>query len=480
MKQWGMIALAAVMLLTATACGQKPDPESSAPVGSTTTASTTTTTGDTTDTTSSESTGTTGSTDAPSSTTGKEPSGSQAPTKTSTTTAKPSTTKPSTTSGKKEPAEDATMTKYDQEKFLTPYWKGKTVYHEAISFVENAAGEVVSGELMYTPTEIICVRSADLKTVYKEGVDYRVEGKRLVLLKGSDIAVMPYDEYLPKYLLGEASDWLASKSDPTRHVGLSGDIAVKYQVAVSYTHSDRWMAYTPENQLSYLPRTKAALNNKQPLNIVFYGDSITAGFEASGCFEKVIDQNTLKEYTLGSQPGRAPYTPAWAEMVCAGLRTKYGYNDITKINRGAGGSYSPWGVKNADLLINPHDPDLVVIGFGMNQVGYRGEDFFTDILNIIRAVRAKHPEAEFLLVSCMEPNTEAASFANHKLAEQEQALCDLRSSYEGVGVAKVHQMCTIMMSKGKVYTDITGNNLNHPNDFTVRLYAQTVLAALGY
>ena len=33
--------------------------------------------------------------------------------------------------------------------------------------------------------------------------------------------------------------------------------------------------------------------------------------------------------------------------------------------------------------------------------------------------------------------------------------------------------------KYKIYWDMTGNHVNHPNDFMVRIYAQTLLGTLG-
>jgi len=33
--------------------------------------------------------------------------------------------------------------------------------------------------------------------------------------------------------------------------------------------------------------------------------------------------------------------------------------------------------------------------------------------------------------------------------------------------------------KRKAFKDMSGNNINHPNDFLIRIYAQTILSALG-
>ncbi len=467
MKRIWLFALTGAFLLSAGACGVRPT-ESGSILAEDTLQTDATTTSGTSDTIGGCTTTGTTTVSSISSTTAE---------KTGITTKTTTMQKPTTTTTEAEPEEDMFMTMYYEPYYLTPFWEGKTVYHETVSFMENAAGEIVSGELMYTPDEILSVRPADLIFPYEEGKDYRVEGKRLVLLPSSRIKVMPYDVYMPKYAAGEQTDWLVSKDDPTRHVGLTIDIIKQYQVSVSYTHSDKWNAATPESQLTYLPRTKKKLENKQPLNIVFYGDSITAGWEASGVNEQVIDMSSLEEFTLVSS--REPYMPAWAELVCAGLRTKYGYDAIHKTNRGAGGSATPWGMQNAATLVNPCNPDLVVIAFGMNQAGTAGSTFGEEIKEIMKTIRSAHPEVEFLLVSCMVANTDAASFHNNRLAEQEQALYALRDRNGGIGVAPVNQMCRTVMEKGKIYTDLTGNNLNHPNDFSIRIYAQTVLAALG-
>jgi hypothetical protein len=48
----------------------------------------------------------------------------------------------------------------------------------------------------------------------------------------------------------------------------------------------------------------------------------------------------------------------------------------------------------------------------------------------------------------------------------------------GVAVADLWEMHGELLGQ-KSYEDTTGNHVNHPNDFIVRLYAQVVLARLG-
>lgn len=366
---------------------------------------------------------------------------------------------------------------FDLGLFTQKLWEGDTVYHEAVGFLQDYDGSIRSGELLYTPDTIVSVRSSKLDVEYVEGVDYVVEGKRIVLTENSSIPVMPSEKYSPFYP-DENLDWLMSEIDFYRYIAVDGTVR-DYQIDVTYTHSEKWDGFVPQSQIDKLPKTKAKLENNEPLNVVFYGDSITAGWEASGVNEKVLDVNTLKEFTLRST--RTPNCPAWANLVAKQLGVAYNNSNVTYINRGAGGSTSKWGVTNAEQLVVPTAPDLLIIAFGMNQVGQSGSSIASEIEMIIDTVREKYPDCEFVIVSTMEANTECHSFVNHKLAEQEQAYFDLQSALSDypIAVAPVHSMFHALYDNGKIYMDITGNNLNHPNDFSVRVYAQTILATLG-
>ena len=60
----------------------------------------------------------------------------------------------------------------------------------------------------------------------------------------------------------------------------------------------------------------------------------------------------------------------------------------------------------------------------------------------------------------------------------QKALLELASEYENVGVARVLDMVRSLYATGKRFQDCTGNNVNHPNDFMSRVYAQTVVYSL--
>ena len=81
-----------------------------------------------------------------------------------------------------------------------------------------------------------------------------------------------------------------------------------------------------------------------------------------------------------------------------------------------------WGVENAKELVCPCNPDLVILGFGMNSMQEPAEIYKVAILSIIQTIRSEHPDCEFLLVSPMIPNPEIRGFQHNQLPAQQDRL----------------------------------------------------------
>ena len=104
------------------------------------------------------------------------------------------------------------------------------------------------------------------------------------------------------------------------------------------------------------------------------------------------------------------------------------------------------------------------------------------MLSMITEIRKTNPNCEFVVLGTMLPNAKicwnvggASIYGNQekylpklqKLAQEEAgvALADITTLHkEYLGV--------------KNYRDMTGNNVNHPNDFLMRLYAQTIVKTI--
>lgn len=366
---------------------------------------------------------------------------------------------------------------FNLDYYVQKFWLGNIVYHESICFTEQSDGSILSGTLMYKPEQIVSVRSTDLKITYEENKDFTVKDNHLLLTKNSRISVFPRSKYCTSYSGDTANAWLRITGTEQRI--LAAPDILGYQVYVTYTHADSWKGLKPISQANELPKTATKLKNKQNLKMVFFGDSITAGWDASGQNEACIDVTSIKE--INAITRRAPFMPAWTELVTRELKNVYHYDAIVKSNRAAGGSTSYWGVQHAKELVVPQNPDLVVISFGMNEGLNAKESFQQNIINIIGAIHAECPNTEFLLVSCMMPNRDSVIFTKNKLKEQEDALYDIQSGRSdlAIGVVPVHSMFLSIHQLGKKYTDYSSNLINHPNDFAVRIYAQMILNALG-
>lgn len=147
---------------------------------------------------------------------------------------------------------------------------------------------------------------------------------------------------------------------------------------------------------------------------------------------------TLEDYHVTLW--HAPYQPAWAELVSNSLQHRYPQSNIIKKNRAAGGSTVQWGVENAKELVCPCNPNLVILGFGMNSMQEPAKIYKAAILSIIQTIRSEHPDCEFLLVSPMIPNPEIRGFQHNQLPAQQDALYQIAAELKGICVAPVHSM----------------------------------------
>lgn len=342
---------------------------------------------------------------------------------------------------------------YTREAYMTPIWMGDTVYNETLMFVQDENGVVPPAPLLYTPDEILSVRSFDLAVEYVQGMDYTVQNGCIVLTQNSRILTWRYLDYYPTAAIPGGT---FEKTGVGFIAFGEGDTFFKTQVAVTYRHSDRWQGVVPRNIGGTLQKTKCKLTNGEALTIVYYGDSIATGANSSNA--------------------QAPFAPIWTTLVTQTLSADFSNPNITEINTAVGGTNAEWGAKNAKELVAAYKPDLVVIAFGMNDAHTSNTKYTYNIAKIICAVRKANEDVEFILVSPMQANKEVKGFYGNQY-KFECVLRQFKCFDSGIAVAPVWRMHTYLLEK-KRYYDMTGNNVNHPNDFLARVYAQTVAALL--
>ena len=352
-------------------------------------------------------------------------------------------------------------TQYDLKTYMQPVWQGNIMYNEIVMFFPNGKTKKVDpAPLLYRPKKVLSVRSYDLKTEYAEGIDYTVEHGRIALTENSRIQAWAYDDFYLSAPSASPAGGLPCIGVPGRYFAFGdGALFGRYQVCVTYTHEDPWDGPVPAYQGHKLPATSLALAQKQTIHFVYYGDSVTVGKEASGLL------------------GIAPNMPAWADMVTQELELLTGAV-IHATNTAKGGKTTRWGLANIEENVNRYYPDLVVLAFGMNDGSrkYTPDEYKANTENMIKAVRTQNPNCEFLLVATHLPNPEEGSRQGCQ-AEYVACLEAIANSMEGVAVANVTEVHQYLLTK-KRYADMTGNNVNHPNDWLIRVQGQIIAQAL--
>ncbi len=338
----------------------------------------------------------------------------------------------------------------------SPLWEGTTQAGEALLFVRNNEG---NGEarLLFEPKRILRLWRPSTGETYTEGVDFVVDEKRRAIKRTASSSI-PVLEEAEKYPPFDASKY--HHRDGAR--GLiwgEGHLFHDMQVEVSYTHRrgawKRAGGATPQGKTALLPNTTAKLTGGEPVRIVLLGDSISAGGNASGAV------------------GAPPHMPPFGTLVAETLSERFG-SAIDFENLAVGGKATPWGIEQC-VNIAEDPPDLLIIAFGMNDASGKlaPEAYRNNIARHIQIVRDTQPETEFILVATMEANPEW-SYASPELYPRYR---DELLSLEGPGVAVADVTAvwnTIVRRKG--FLNLTGNGLNHPNDFGHRLYAMVILS----
>lgn len=171
-------------------------------------------------------------------------------------------------------AEDLKCEEYDLGKYTAPYYDSQIIYNETVMFVEND-GAFAEKKLMYKPGKILEVRSYDLKTLYKENVDYTVTENGIMRTPNSSMPYLTEDDFYVDEP-GNANTAFASISREGQFCKYDEGIYFPFhQVAVTYIHTEEY--YGPEVTASgKMSNVVAKLKNKENLTFVFYGDSLMA------------------------------------------------------------------------------------------------------------------------------------------------------------------------------------------------------------
>ncbi len=340
---------------------------------------------------------------------------------------------------------------------LRPFWLSDTMLGETVLFMKDRADADAKASLLFAPTKIVSVRNSAGDVTYVEGKDYvwKPNTREIVLPPRSTIvSKTPSDLRRPS---GSQPYRLPNRDGKGDILFGGGHEYQDMQTVVTYEHApNAWAGPKPSFAGATLPRTLKILREKKPLTIGLLGDSISTGCNASGW------TNT------------APFQPAYQDLLAKNLEAVYG-GKVSVKNFAVGGTVSAWGVQNIGKVMEAK-PDLVILAFGMNDVaGVAVVDYQANIKRMIDAVHAANPNAEIILVASMLANRDWTTLRHEYFVPFREALAQLCTS--GVALADMTSMWTEML-KYKKDSDLTGNGVNHPNDFGHRVYAQVLSSLL--
>ncbi len=269
--------------------------------------------------------------------------------------------------------------------------------------------------------------------VYEEGTDYTVDYAAGTIARTPNSRI---PDYSTNVLYGQ------KVFDHSKFPGYGNK---PFFVFVDYTTRNASALTQPTNQADRLPKTASTLRAGGTLNIIAYGDSITAGGEA-----------TLLELRF-------------QQRYVAHLREQYPDATIQLENGATGGDATRHGLKRLEEKVLSRNPDLVLMGFGMNDHNINGvplEEFEDNLVSMVEQIRDK-TGAEVILFSAFPPNPDWKHSA-HRMelyaAATERAAQRTHSAY-----ADVHAIWMKVLER-KTPSSLLGNNINHPNDFGHDLY----------
>lgn len=215
-----------------------------------------------------------------------------------------------------------------------------------------------------------------------------------------------------------------------------------------------------------LAKTLQKLQDGQPVKVAVMGASIELGAEACRWWDdkiKFTDQDL-----------------AYRGRVIVGLRKKFPKATVTPVEAYQGGTQTKSGLDVLDKTVIPAKPDLVLIGFGGNDVsGPIGkgpsnppEQFKKDMLAMVR--KAKAAGMEVMLVVTMQVNPWQRGGAAARWPEYRKVMLEIGDE-EKVAVADVYTEWMNLAGRGIPPSSQLHNWINHPGAFGHGVYADVVL-----
>lgn len=213
---------------------------------------------------------------------------------------------------------------------------------------------------------------------------------------------------------------------------------------------------------------QAGLIEHGPITIVAFGDSVTHGALSGEYDQETVYWNLLRRKIIGLNP----------------------YMPVNVINAGIGGITAKESIDRMDAQVLQHNPDLIIICFGLNDVNRELEDYLFALQTIFEKAKASGAEVIFMTPNML--NTYVAEDTEESLKEYAAITADAQNSgrmdrYMQEAMVLASQMQVTVcdcyakwkeLSKTQDTTMLLCNRINHPTREMHQLFADCLFDAI--
>lgn len=217
---------------------------------------------------------------------------------------------------------------------------------------------------------------------------------------------------------------------------------------------------------------ESSLFTDGPVNIVFFGDSVT-----HGCFEDgVCDLEAVYHARLGRM-----------------LHERYPVMPVNIINAGIGGVTAKGSLGRMERDVLCHHPDAVTVCFGLNDVNGTKEDYINSLNEIFGILREKHIDTIFLTPNMLNTRIDDEVLAFSRFRDYAHVTMDMQlggrmDEYidaarkcalgQGAFLCDCYAKWKRMYDEGKDTTVLLANRINHPDREMHALFAEELLRVM--
>lgn len=206
-----------------------------------------------------------------------------------------------------------------------------------------------------------------------------------------------------------------------------------------------------------------------PITIVAFGDSVTHGAEG---------------------PGKILYETVYWNRLRKKINALRNYVPVNVINAGIGGITAKASLDRMESQVLCHNPDLVIVCFGLNDVNSPLEDYVGPLRTIFSRCKERGIEAIFMTPNML--NTRVADDADPQFIDYAHVTADIQNSgrmdlYIKAACDLANEMGVTVcdcysewkeLSKTQDVTMLLANRINHPTAEMHELFAECLFKTI--